>query len=218
MRRLPARTLDGHVVDRAWPTLDEATVSQAAAAGTEVQATADIYKQAYLEGFDAGHADGDQAARVTLAEAEETARAMAESARETMHDWREQIAALAGRFAQAETQLHQDMEALAVEIAFAATCRVVGELHTRRELVAALCREAVTELQLTPTQLRVSPSDHCHLVEKNLEMPCVADPALGAGGCLIETALGEIETGIETRLQAVLHALLDSMRRDEVAP
>lgn len=219
MRRMPVHALGNGAMDRAWPTLDEATAASLPGfAQIEAQQAADIYKQAYLDGFDAGHTDGEQAARMALLEAEKEARTMTQTACETMRDWRLRVVSLAESFAQAEARLHLEMEALAVEVAFAATCRVVGELHAKHELVTAFCREAVKELQLTPTQLRVSPPDHQQLVEKNLQMPCISDPALGAGGCLIETELGEVETGVETRMQAVLRALLDSMRRDGMGP
>lgn len=217
MRRLPARGLEIGAAHRAWPTREEVASPQGS---MEVHAPAsvDLYKQAYLEGFDAGHADGDRAARAALAGAEQEARALAEAAREAEENWRDRLASMTQHFAQIQAQLHEEMETLAVEIAFAATCRMVGELHAKHELVAAFCREAVAALHLTPAELRLSPSDYLLLAEGNLGMPCVADPTMQTGGCVIVTSLGEVDVGVETRLQAVMHALLDTLRGNEVAP
>lgn len=218
MRRFSANTSEVGAAHPVWPTVEEVASSHSVPAGIQAEVPADVYKKAYLEGFDAGHADGDQAARSALADAERDARSMAETARDAIQGWRERLCSLTEHFEQTEAKLRVEMEALAVEIAFAAACRLVGDLHAKRELIAAFCQEAVADLHLEPTQLRVSPSDHAALAEMCPAMPSVPDPAMRAGDCLIVTALGEVETGIETRLHAVLRALLGAMRRDEVAP
>jgi flagellar biosynthesis/type III secretory pathway protein FliH len=218
MRRLSAPDLQVDPAHRAWPTVEEAASIRNASREADAQASAEVYKRGYLEGFDAGHADGDKAARAALADAEREAQTQAGAAREAVETWHERLSSMADRFAHAEGQLHEEMEALAVEIAFTATCRMVGELHTKRELVAAFCQQAVMDLRLTPTELRISPSDFASLAEHDLGMSCVADPAMQTGDCVIVTPLGEVDVGVETRLRAVMRVLLDTVRSSEVKP
>lgn len=213
MRRLSAKAFEMSAATRTWAP-DEATAAKAAVSVASSQDSA-TYRQAYLEGFDAGFADGDREARRALEEAQEEARKTADAARAESERWRDQFTALAEQFAEARKKLDSEMEALAVAIAYAAVCRIVGKLHAERSLVPALCRETVASLPVQATQVRVAEIEKGLLNGAGLALDIVADPALNVGDCVIVTELGEIEAGIGTQMQVLLQALLVALRDAE---
>lgn len=176
------------------------------------------YRQGYLEGFDAGFADGDKEARQALEEAQENAHAAKEAAEAEKERWRSGLVTLAEQFEAVQKVEREQSEALAVTIAYAAVCRLVGRMHAERSLVSALCLEVVESMHLEPTQVRVAQTDQTALEKVDLTLSIKVDPALQPGDCIIETPLGGVEAGIEVQLQALLKALLETLGRKEPQP
>lgn len=212
MRRLSAQEFKGAAGARAWSPKEGAS---AAAAVDRASPQLETYRKAYLEGFEAGFEDGDKEARNALQEAQDAARASTEAARTEQERWQSALVGLASQFAQAQKEHQAQMEALAVTIAYASVCRLVGRIHAENGLIAALCGEALESMHVEPTQLRVAGADRTMLEESSLALPIVVDPGLQAGDCVIETPLGGIDAGIELQLRALLQTLLDTLGRKE---
>lgn len=214
MRRLSAHAFETAAGARPWsPATDAGSV------GHDTQSPQNEgYRQGYLEGFEAGFADGDKEAHQALEAAQEIARAAGEAAKAEKERWRTGLAALAEQVAAVQKTEREQSEALAVTIAFAAVCRFVGHMHAEHGLVAALCREALEGMQVEPVQLRVAQTDQPSFEQAGLALPIKADPALQPGDCVIETALGGLEAGIEVQLRALLQTLLETLGRKESQP
>jgi flagellar assembly protein FliH len=212
MRRLSAEAFEGTAGARAWSPKEG---SNPAAAADRAPPQLETYRKAYLEGFEAGFEDGDKEARNALQEAQDAAHASTEAARKEQERWQSALAGLASQFVQAQKEHQAQMEALAVTIAYASVCRLVGRIHAENELVVSLCREALESMHLDPTQLRVAHSDRTSLEKSGLALPIVVDPGLQAGDCVIETPLGGVDASIELQLRALLQTLLDTLGRKE---
>lgn len=210
MHRLSAQAFEMTEGARAWLPAEG---TNPAGAGEEVPSQPEAYRKAYLEGFEAGFTDGDRETRRALQEAQEAARATGEAALAEKERWCAALASLSMQFAQVQEKLGPQMEALAVTIAYASICRLIGRMHTEHELVAALCREVLEGMRLDATRVRISQADRAFLEENSLALPIVADPELEPGDCVIETPLGGIEAGIEVQLRALLQALLETLGR-----
>jgi flagellar assembly protein FliH len=101
-----------------------------------------------------------------------------------------------------------DAELLAVEVAFAAVTRLLGEKSADRSLMVALCQRIVHEYGHPPATLRISEADMPLLESVELEIPVEVDRRLAAGQCVIDTARGQFESGLDVRLEALRRTLL----------
>jgi len=214
MHRLSAQAFEMEAGARAWLPVEEANPVDA----EEEASQPETYRKAYLEGFEEGFADGDREARAALQEAQESAHDAEGAAREGEERWRDALASLSAQFAHAQEKLEPQMEAVAVTIAYASICRLIGRMHADHDLVAALCREALESMHLEATRVRISQADQASLEEGGLALPIVIDPALEPGDCVIETPLGGIDTGVEVQLRALLQALLATLGRHGQEP
>lgn len=210
MRRVSAKTCNIAPISHSWMPVDGIGVCGAAA---ESSAETEKYRQAYLEGFDAGYADGDKEAHLALDDAQAIARAAEETARNEMDRWRGAVLSLTEQCAKVVDEQRAQTDALAVTIAFAAVCKLIGSKAAEQELVGALCREALANMRLEPVRLRVAASDMASLDPVVLALPVTADPALQPGDCIIDTPLGGRDVGAETQMQALLQALLAALGR-----
>lgn len=212
MRRLSARTFEMTAGAHVWSPVEDA---RSVSAAEETPAPPETYRKAYLEGFEAGFADGDKEARRTLQEAQEAAQASVESAVAEKERWCAALTSLVAQFVQAEKEHETQMEALAVTIAFAAICRLVGRMHADNDLVAALCQETLESMHLQPVRLRIARADQASLEKHDLALPTIADAGLEPGDCVIETSSGGVEAGVEIQLRALLQALLKTLGRQD---
>jgi|SRR5690242_8298997 len=210
MHRLSAQAFEMKAGARAWLPVEEANPVDT---GEEEVSQPETYRKAYLEGFEAGFADGDREARVALQEAQESARDAEGAAREEEGRWRDALMSLSAQLVHVQEKFEPQMEALAVTIAYASVCRLIGRMHADHDLVAALCREALESMRLDATRVRISQADQASLEEGGLALPIVVDPALERGDCVIETPMGGIDTGVEVQLRALLQALLETLGR-----
>lgn len=210
MRRVSANTCNIAPISHSWRRVDGIDVGVAAA---ESSAETEAYRQAYLEGFDAGYADGDKEARLALDDAQAIARVAEETARNEMDRWRSAVVSLTEQCAKAVDEHRAQVDTLAVTVAFAAVCKLMGSKAAEQDLVGALCREALANMRMEPVQLRVAASDMASLDPDMLVLPIVADSALQPGDCIIETPLGGRDVGAETQMRALLQALLEALGR-----
>ena len=124
---------------------------------------------------------------------------------------------LAQPLAELDVEVQQQLLGLAL---------TVGKQLARRELktdpgqIVALIREAVGQLPVASREIRVHlhPEDAAAIRER-LAMPSperawsmVEDPTLARGGCVVRTDASQIDARLESRLNAIVSALLGDER------
>jgi flagellar assembly protein FliH len=193
-RALLITRLSGEAEARAAALLNEARAA-AAAILAEAEATAEsVRTRAYGEGFAAGQSAGYGEGLSALEESADLVRRAAGSA-SAMRD-----------------ALLDGVEAQVVELALLAARQVVGaaaEEHTT--LAAAIARDGLRATGTRVLRLRVHPDDAetvtAALLAEGHEAPIVADTAIEAGGCIIDTEGGTVDLRLSTRLLRVQQTL-----------
>lgn len=102
-------------------------------------------------------------------------------------------------------------EEVAVEAAFAAVLRILGDKATERSLVREVCQQALAARGAGMATLRLSPADREGLDIDAIDLQVVADPSLAPGQCILESTRGASDTGLDVRLEAMKRAFLDGL-------
>jgi type III secretion protein L len=160
-----------------------------------------------------------QAAAI-LAEAEAARKVLIESGhdqgyQEGLTCWNQSVeAAIAERDAYL-ARCESEVLKMAVRIAE----KILGEeLRTHPDKIVGIVREALTSVRRERSlSLRVNPEDadrvrtHATALAASLgpnrEIQVIADPAVGRGGCLVESELGTIDARLETQLRCMQEIL-----------
>ena len=186
----------------ATPVAPAPTPEQAQALARELDA---LRTAARATGHEQGKAEGKAAAQQEFAALERALKAQATTA----------LASLAN----AHQRLRQDMEQACFDIAFAAAVKVFGRLSVDPQAVGGAVRQALEQAGSTSDlQVRLHPAD-AQLLGRLLEGPqaaawpaelgtLCADPSLRAGGCVIRSALGDVDARIETQLASLAELLI----------
>lgn len=151
-----------------------------------------LRKQAFEDGYRDGYESGARQAKEELAGQASALARLLGSAQE----------ALAGEIG--------GLEEVAVEIAYAAVCRVLGAAAGSEEAVRAMARQALEEVRSREkVRVRVSAADHALLAGLASPLPgeLLADERVAAGGCIIESAGGLLDARLEVQLRQLLVAL-----------
>ena len=191
----------GAVAIRRWE-LPNVGISQNAhtaantAAAPTVRDLAALEAQAHDEGYAAGHAEGLAAAQQQV---------------------REHIAQLDTLFASAarpiqtlDAQTEQQLAALATIVARRV---MASELQLSPTLILRAVHQAAAALPAAARELRVHvhPDDLVLLQDApttDSHWQCVADPTLARGDCQLESTRSRLDARVETRLAAVIDAVL----------
>lgn len=184
-----------------WELPNVGTQSTAAqAANTPSQPTvhelAALEQQAREEGYAAGRAEGLVAAQQKL--------------RERMAQLDALYDAAARPLLALDEQTGQELVRLATIVASRVITR---ELQLSPDLIARAVREAAAALPAATRELRVHvhPEDLALLQELGTaesHWQLLADPALARGGCQLESERSRLDARVETRLAAVIDAVL----------
>ena len=174
--------------------------------GPTVAELEEIQRQAREEGYAAGLAEGRAAAKLQLDERLARLEAI--------------LVAAARPLAGLDDAVERELALLATTIAR----RVVGrELRLDPALVVAAVREAAAALPAATRELRV----HCHpddlalLGELGASEPhwrFLGDPLLQRGDCLLDTPRSRLDARVQTRLNAVIDAVLGEDRDADANP
>ena len=158
-------------------------------------------RRAHDEGHARGYAEGQAAARAELAEALELVRAAAARGAAI----RDQV------IARAEPDL--------VELTIAAVRALLGELvllepdlvrHTVRQALARAAGQHIVRVRVHPDDVEVlTVTDD--LVGGGAAWEVLPDGAIGIGGCVIETAGGEIDARLDAQLAEIARAFRAAM-------
>jgi flagellar assembly protein FliH len=172
----------------------------AKAANTSPQPTvhelAALEQQARDEGYAAGHAEGNAAAQQQLRQRMAQLDALYEAAARPLQILDEQTG--------------QELVRLATIVAGRV---IASELQLAPELIARAVRQAASALPAATRELRVHlhPGDLALLQELGAaesHWQLLADPALARGDCQLESARSRLDARVETRLAAIIDAVL----------
>ena len=173
---------------------------------------------AYQQGLRDGAARADEASRQARAEADKADAGRLAQMERVQADGADRLASLErlvqdfGRAAQ--TRLAQ-LEDDAIAAAYAAVCRLLGELGGQPESIAGLVRQALSQVRHGPVlRVRLAPRDLEVLMASaegqrlragSPQIEWLADDGIDGGGCLVEAASGTLDA----RLRAQLESLRD---------
>lgn len=104
---------------------------------------------------------------------------------------------------------------VAVEIAYAAVVRLIGQRHAMRDLMGPLCEAALREVVERPLHLRVAPSDVESVSPYVTGASIAADERLSPGACELDTPRGRVVAGIAERLTLLRDTLLAGLVESE---
>lgn len=123
-----------------------------------------------------------------------------------------QLDELAAQATNATTRMLDEQEDLLVEVAYAAICRIAGDLALSRAGALAMVRAAVGQLRETEgLRVRVHPDDAAWLAARDGAQhtwQLVPDERVTLGGCVVEGSRGSLDARLELQLERLRAALL----------
>lgn len=194
----------------------------AAAPGDDGRFTQDdLHAQAYDAGFAAGRQEGWDAGReMGMHDGMQQGRQDADAAATAQAA---ALAALGAAIAEACTRRSAAIEAMAIEIAFAALSKLIGQSAGDPAVVTATVQRVLEQLPDRALRaIRVSPAHHALLTQnghalKSGSAILVADERVLIGGCIVDTDAGSLDGRLETQLLE-LKTLLVGLQRAHGAP
>ncbi len=176
------------------------------------------FEQAREQGRTMGLADAEAEVARRSGAVELNLRSEYEAAHLSMEKQREKLLRLAESIQAELERFSEQCEATALEVAYAAVLRLLDQKAVERTLMQELCRAALKSHGLDGAVLRVAEDD---LESVELDIPgtrIVADQRLRPGQCVMETARGQYETGLDVRLEAMRQAFLKGLAARFEAP
>ncbi|MBV8660354.1 MAG: hypothetical protein JO142_21245 [Burkholderiales bacterium] len=116
------------------------------------------------------------------------------------------------------------VESIAVAVAYEAVCKLLGQNATDAKQIEALVKEALTHAARSPSVVvRIHPADLAILKQAGALMKSSAsaklswheDESIELGGCVLETASGEIDARLETQLENLRATLIAARQMRE---
>jgi flagellar assembly protein FliH len=169
---------------------EDAAQHQAALAALEREAFATGYAQGERAGLEAGNTRAEAMLRRLASTLDELT-----TLRQTM-------------IQQSERQL--------VELSLAIARRILRrEVTLDGDLIIAMAHVALERLgDAGSATIRLNPDDYAHTVQRHGEqwagsrVRVLADPAVGRGGCQVESEFGYVDAGVEAQFDQVMRALV----------
>lgn len=159
----------------------------------------ELQQQAYREGFDRGHREGQDAGR----------QAMAEQAGK--------LEQLMGTLTRPFEELDQNVEKELLALVFAIVRQLVGsEIRAKPEWILTIVREAMAALPSASRNLNVYlHPDDAQLVHEQLPVSdsekqwrIVEDLSVARGGCRVVTETSQVDATLDARLNNIIAALV----------
>ncbi|SMC27680.1 Flagellar biosynthesis/type III secretory pathway protein FliH [Andreprevotia lacus DSM 23236] len=151
-----------------------------------------------------GHAEGLRRAEADVAKARDEQAA--------------KVAQLLQRIESASQLEQRRVEHLAAAIAFEAICKIAGDTLLTVEGVLAVVRQVLKQVnQRQPITVYLAPADLKLLEGAGTDdaadgLIWRADERVQRGGCIVETAMGELDARLENQLQRIFDAFLSVQR------
>ena len=198
----------------------------AALAGAQLSAGHKDPKDSHAEAYDTGFAEGRQQGwnaghEEGLHTGLQQGRQDADSAARLQAD---ALTALGDAITEAWTRNQAALEAGAIEIAYAALLRIIGQSAGDLAAVTDIVRRVLEQApERTLQRIRLSPADHALLTQDGHGLNLggallVADERVTTGGCIIDTDVGSLDGRLETQLQELKMMLVELHRVSESQP
>lgn len=176
------------------------------------------FEQAREQGRAMGLADAEAEIARRSGTVEMHLRSEYDAARSSMEKQREKLLQLIESIKAEFERFSRQCEATALEVAYAAVLRLLDQKAVERTLMQELCRAALKPHDLDGATLHVA-EDDLESIELDISgARIVADQRLRPGQCVIETARGQYETGLDVRLEAMRRAFLKGLAAHFEAP
>ena len=170
-----------------------------------------LFDEARDHGFTEGMRSAEYEISRRVANIEDRLRSEHDAALTRLQSDKDQFRQMASSLQASLDDCAESGESLAIEVAFASVTRLLGEKSADRSLMRDLCRNIVLEYGFPPATLRVSEADMPLLESVDLGIRVEADRRLMPGQCVIDTARGQFESGLDVRLDALRKTLLAAM-------
>ena len=166
-------------------------------AAANLSAVEEIEKQAYQNGFEKGKKSALESHKVEVAAAVQS------------------LSQAAAEIQNLRPEIYQSIEHEVVELALSIARKVVcQEIQTQKDVVVCVAREALSQVEVPgKIKIRLNPADLKFITETQDQISKLldqmdnvtfeAEDGIAAGGCVIETGLGEIDARIEKQFQVV---------------
>jgi flagellar assembly protein FliH len=192
----------------AMPIVHSPTTSPAPLSAAFDQAREDGLRQ----GLQDAQAQFEQALRAKVRELEDATARHAADVQARLESEQRRLAMLATSFGAAVDRRLDLLEEDAIQLAYSAVCRILGEQRGTREGVLRLVHAAISQLRgRRLLRVRLHPADlqslHVAGDESKARWPQVdwiGDDAVEAGGCLLDTDAGTLDARLETQLAELL--------------
>ena len=222
MRRLSPEQLDSSGPPRILPARTMVPRGQQDAVDAEPVATISAAELAMETSRQRGYAEGMKAAEQEIerrynllaARLDEEHKSRLQQLQATEHRFLQLMQGLGSALARQADETHT----LSVEVAVAAVVRLLGDKADNKTLMPELCQTVIREFGHPPATLRVSESDFALIAEATLNIPVEVDRQLSPGQCVVDTARGQFESGLDVRLEALCEALLAGLADYRSAP
>lgn len=217
MRRLSAEGLQMHSMSAMARRADRQEVAPDATPDPAEQMRLyreEAEQEGRREGILRGQADAKKELDAKLHKAEEELQRKHDHAMRELEAVRASLAKLIENLASEGERLSRLAEEAAVEAAYAAVLKLLGDRAVERTLMRELCLHALGSAEQVPTILRVSTADFGSLgiSEDWKAINVVADPGMKPGQCALDTRLGHYETGLDVRLETLKNAFLEGLQ------
>lgn len=213
MRRLePDKSVPSFWLERA----ESAGGSESSESDSHLERVAIETEIARERGFQEGYAEGANLARQELqrqfdARTEDAKRREA-AALQKMEQAKKILEGLIDAIPQAIEDQARATHETAVLAAFSAVTKFFDERYADATMMAGLVRHALAHTAPRVDAIRVSTQD-LEALREVAGVNVVADPRLQSGQCVLETGLGQYETGIDVRLDLLRTAFLSGLAR-----
>lgn len=170
-----------------------------------------MFDEACAQGQAEGLKDAEGEIEKRVARIESRLRVDHEAAMRKLKAEEERLRNLFSGIAQSLSDCAIESETMAIEVAYAAVVRLLGEKSVDRSLMTDLCRTVIKDYGHPPATLRVSDADLALVDAAALGIAVEADRRLAPGQCVVETARGQFESGLDVRLEGLRKALMASL-------
>jgi flagellar assembly protein FliH len=179
----------------------------------------------YREGLELGRAAGlqqglegaqqrvDEAVKAARVEFEEAAKQRLEQFKAEAGARLAQLEQLLAAFESASARRVAELESDAIALAYGAVCKVLGTQAASPAAIAGLVQQAMAQLRGSAiVAVRMNERDLRALLNDDQgrrlraaapQVEWIADAAVAAGGCLVDTTAGSLDARLETQLAAL---------------
>lgn len=174
---------------------------------------ASVLRAAHEEGLSSGLAEADARIAQRVEECERQIREAHRAAQERLEGGQRQLDRLLKSIPEKIAQQEQRIERTAAEIAFEALVRCLGAGNADRGLTLQITEQVLHERRQRPATLWASAVDAESLKSiADIEgLKISMDPHLGSGDIRLETPVGQYETGVAQRIQALADAFIQTL-------